>query len=778
MYSRQYLSVDTFEAAVTTSNAGTGIVTVIRESYGGADADFGYEMQGIPIASTMSTFLGFKESCLPQPGSRVLCMKFNSTYCYILGVIPEQSMGVKNIPLRGMLGAGDAANDQANNQGLSERISMVTDAQKPSDVVDGEHVVSNEFGVLLGLYQQLANLKASELSQIQCFLLDDLVRIISHNFQHYTALGEYNIYHDGKRIMAEFGATHLPKESYGSTNSPTFQTSEGASPDDSQDHYTIQQDERIKAIERFKIFLGGLGDFLNIFLVKPADEPRKLDPESSVSEPDRGLFNMQVGTDGALHLRSLKEVFIEKTNWIRVPLRKAAPDDPKGDDAENIEYEKKEKFQFDDSYKYIGNPLTYSLQLRDYVAYVNEKLGYQNFKKHEKDFEVNDSPGKEKKIAACDEVDDETKLNLTDYQLRTAGVYLMPNGGITIRDAWNSAIVLEGGNIYLQPAKDLMSLPLRHNIVKAGASSTIACRKHMDFSCSEEGIRIKAQKSMYAYSHEGGIVLESNGDTDTPGQPSPKSEAIEKVGGIVLKAKLSIYNYAEKDIYSYAKKKLFLEAEKEIAAAADKVILLGKKSFLILAKKSIRVVSRVSTWLLSKGKVICGGASKTLIGHKDMRIGMKISKAHKPEGLVDITSLIDGLAVDPLIDTTYDEIYKLTTFSKGGWQDFKDLIFKFLKSTKWGKLEKEDYILGSLAQQDDLKTGNYSLETWEEKEINETYPYPGKEKGENFYLKPGELKNLETSQEGKDLSCKADAQSSPGQAEPKSMFKDYKVQSP
>lgn len=779
MYIREYQSADVFTAVVITNNAGTGIVSVIRESYGGAEADFGFEMQGIPLGSTIATYLGFKESCLPQPGSRVVCIKFASTHCYIVGVIPEEALGGEAIPLRSMLGAGDASNDSANNQGITDRISIVTDLQKPSDVVDGEHVVSNEFGVLLGLYQQLANLKGSELAQIQCFLLDDLVRVVSHNFQHYTALGEYNIYHDGKKIMAEFGATHLPKESYGATDSPTFQTDEGASKDDSKDHYKIEGDERLKAIERFKIFLGGLGDFLHIFLVKPAEEARKLDPGSSVSEPDRGLFNMHVGTDGGLHLRSLKEVFIEKTNWIRVPIRKAAPDDPKGDDAGELNYEKKKKFEFDDSVKYLDNPFAYSLQLKDYVAYVNEKLGYQNFKTHEKDFDVNDSIGKEKKIPEIDEIDEETKLNLSEYKLRTAGIYLMPNGGITIRDAWNSSIVLEGGNIYLQPAKDLMSLPLRHDIVKAGGSVSIASRKHMDLSSTDEGIRLKAEKSAYIYSNKGGIVLESAGNEDTPG--TPEEEALEYVGGIVLKSALGIYNYAAGNILNYTVKDFYIEATEALYAVGSNVVLFGKKGFLVLAKKGFDLISKTTTTLMSVGNAMFGGIGATSLGMKDQKLGIKATPkfgwldGKPPEGVVNFQSYYDGYEADKQMNETFDSLLKFTVFEEK--QKFEDLKFRFLKSLKYNLSDEEDCIVGSLAQQDDLVSNALKLETWTEKEVNETMPFPGKEKGEKYYFSPGKLTNLEKSPDDKDLINKADSKEKmEDKAKKVSLFTEYKVQ--
>lgn len=758
-----------FTGVVITSNSGSGAITVINEAYAGfagADANM---MQGTMIAGTMSSFLGFKEVLLPQPGSRVLCIKSSSKNCYIVGMVPQENMAFDALPARCMLGAGSALGDKANRKGHLDNTSSIQDNRNPADVVDGEYVVSNEFGVLLGLYQQMAHLKASELAQVQCHLLDDLVRVISHNFQHYTAIGEYNIYHDGKALMAEFGATHKPGESYGRPavndkgEKPVFaKDSPPKKPDDETDFYKFEEDERIKAIERFKIFLGSVGDFLHLFLVRPdPDEARILDPDKTPKKPDTGLCDIHIGTDGGMHLRSVKEIFIEKTNWIRVPLRKAAPDDPKGDDASKLSYEHKDKFTFNDQYKYLGNPFTYALQIRDYVAYVNEKLNYQNFKKHEKDFYVNDEISKETKLSSIGPVDSETDLNLQQYQLRTAGIYLMPNGGITIRDAWNSAIVMEGGSIYLQPAKDLVSQPLRSNIVKAGAHINMACKGQVDISSTEGGLRLKSEKAQYFYSHNSGVIIEANGSKDTPGSPDPEQEAVEDIGGIVLKSKLSIYNYAEKNVVSYAKQQILLQSLLNLDMVANtELTVYGKQNMQLFSDSSIILYADDSITQVSDGTVAIAGAVTTALGQKDQNLGVMYDK---DSIFIDILK-----GVIPVSDVTSqlvdfkkyrEELLKQTTFQKE--DNFDKLKFKFLKSDKYKVDPEKDSLPTTLAQQDDLLTSNYSLKEWTETEVNESLPYPGKDLFTNFYYKAEKPVNLEKNSLGKDYSSKAKSEKDP-----------------
>lgn len=772
-----------FTAVVITSNAGSRTAIISRESYSNEDApDGGNNLQGIFVSSALSSFFGFKDSSLPQPGTRVLCVANTGSTCFILGTIPQENLKLDSLPQRATLGQKNALDDQANRMGHVENTSVINENRRCADVVDGEYVIGNEFNVLLGLYQQMAQLKASELAQVQCFLLDDMVRIVSHNFQHYTALGEYNIWHDGKRLMAEFGATHKTGEIYGQpavnsdSTKPTF-TEEGThTTDDKSDFYKIQEDERIKAIERFKIFLGSVGDFVHLFVVRPDPEETRKNDLKPPNKPDTGLCDVHLGTDGGIHVRSVKEVFIEKTQWIRVPQRIAYPEEKEGDDARTLEYEQKEKFEFKNDHKFKGNPFLYSLQIRDYVAYVNEKLNYQNFKTHEKDFYVNDDIGKENKLNEFGPIDKETKLELQDYQLRTAGIYLMPNGGIAIRDAWSSAIVLEGGNIYLQPAKDLISQPLRHNIIKAGGFMSIASKWDIDFSTTKGGFRVKSKNAHYFYSKDGGVVFQTDGTSDTPGTPDPETMAIEKIGGIVFKSKLGIYNFAEKVIMNHSKDKILFESMKHIDLRSKQdITFYPDKRIWFLTDEDLLIYSPKSLHLIAGNQVNVAGTSGTNLGQKDDNLGIMYDTdsifIDILKGVIPTEEFKGGL--DQLKEAK-KELLKLTTFST--LEKVEKLKFKFLKSNQYGQLsDQEDAIPMTMAQQEDLSTSLYSLQDWEEEEVNESLPYPGKDKFEQFYFKGEKPKNLETNPLGKDSSNKADAEPETGNITLASL-KQYKVQ--
>jgi hypothetical protein len=583
--------------------------------------------------------------------------------------------------------------------------------------------------------------------------------------------------------MAEFGATHKVTEAYGSPavssdkgNIETFGHTKKHSPDDSDDFYELKQDERMRAVERFKMFLGSVGDFLQLFLVRPNPQaPRVLNGDVDEETTETGLWNLHVGTDGGVHMRSVKEVFIEKTNWIRVPVRKYAPDDPEGDDAQKLDYEPKKPFEFNKDFNYKGNPFAYALQIRDYLAYINEKENYQNFKSHEKDFFVSDDVDKEENVDKFTQIDQETTSSVNQYQLKTAGIYLMPNGGITIRDAWNSSIVMEGGNVYVQPAKDLVMQPLRNNIVKAGGFINMACKYHLDLSSSEEGLRIKTDKSQYFYSDNGGVVVEANGTRDTPGSPSPIEEAIDYVGGIVFKSKLSIYRYAENDILDYSKRQLLMQSTGTVDIVANQAASLYGKENLSLFSDGMLLSMAQNTLTLAEGGAMMAGAGSTVLGQKDQNLGVTYDYENSPfvdiiKGVLDTSSLSAELGK---AKEGKDDLIKRTTFE---FEDnFDALSFKFLSSNRYRVVKEQDAIPMTIAQQDSELSELYNLTEWEEKEINSTLPYPGKELFEEFYCFSEGVVNLEKKDVSKDYTNIANPDSKPGEIKLESLSK-YKTQ--
>jgi len=740
-----------FIGIVSSSDAATYTIQV-----DGLGAENKGLLQGIPLVGVFASTLGFK-SCDPIPvGISVLCYKISSDICLVLGMIPDHDIANTRFFSRACLNTADPSGDEQNTVGYNQDSTkkITTNHNRPTDVVEGEHIIANELGVLVGLMQELAILKGSELAQVQCFLLDDLVRVISHNYEHFSALGEYKIWHDGKVIQAEFGATHLSQETLGvaqvvPNNKPVFaKDGENPSIDDKSDYYKITEDERIKAIERFKVFLGRLSDFVHMFMVCPdKNAVRTLNGEIT-GNFDTGLMDWYIGLDGRVSLRSATAISIEKTNWIMVPHRVRNPEDPEGDDCENVEFDKKDPFKFDNNYKYRNNPTLYALQLRDCNAYLQDFSNYKNWFKQEKDFKLSKSPTKqETALREISQVDKDTITNYVDYVLRKSGVFLMDNGGVTIMDAWGSAIVMEGGDIRHQPARDYVVQPMRNYLVKAGQFASICAKKDLDFSSTDGGFRVKTKKVQHLYSHEQGIILQSEAQTSS--EPTPTDEAYSEFGGIMLKSKSSVYTYADK-IFDRAALQALYKGEGLTLESVDKALnIKSKNSINVVGEKDVNLLSKANMNVIAISSLQAAGAH-TNIGRKDTIVGLiphKGSIGGPMDGVLDLA--VYQSIIDQLSGIDYQQqMSPFTTDDK-----FKDIKFHFLTSDKY-KLQSgsEEHIPMTIAQQDDESFGFLSLTAWQEQEVNGTLPFPGKDKFDKYYIK-SETKNLQ-SLHGQDIYSK------------------------
>lgn len=734
-----------FLGLVSSSDAATYTIQVEPRGPGSSGL-----MQGIPLLQVFATTLGFKECPIYAVGARVLCYSIDSFNCYIFGIVPQADLGNLGFFSRASLGTEDSNSQDKDSNTLGYRnqaLKMMTmNAQRPTDVVEGEHVIANELGVLMALLQEVAILKGSELAQIQCYLLDDLVRLISHNFSHWTSMGEVNVWHDGKALMAEYGATHLSRESMGvpqiTDKEESIFAEDGDKPkaDDSQDYYKITEDERIKSIERLKMFVGRLGDFLHLYLARPDDEAKRDLSGDMTGNFDRGLLDVHVSTEGRLNVRSVIGIAIEKTNWIKVPLRVRTPEDPKGDEADDITFEDKKPFEWDNTYKARENPVGYFLQLRDCLAYVQDKYNYLNFAKYKKDFKLSKSPSdNEKNLSGCKDIDPHTKYEFNDYKLRHSGIYLMDNGGMMIKDAWGSAIVMEGGDISLQPARDLISQPMRHDVTKAGHSISLAAKKHIDISSTEEGFRLKTKKIQHFFAKDQGIILQT--DTKGSNKPSPEGSAYDMFGGILIKAAdAGVFTYGKK-IYDYSQQESLYKAAKTITIESENsdLWLLPKNNLYAIPTGNFIAAPDGDITIVTGGSATFGGAGSTSFGKLGQTVGLIPKPGGVPmEGVIpvdDITAAIQSIR-ETLSDTAEEMMYPFSSQSV-----FDNVKFRWLASTKYDLKANEDFIPQTIAQQDDKAFGFLTLETWTEEEIESTLPFPGKEKFETYYL-TCELKNI------------------------------------
>lgn len=759
-----------FYGTVTSADPATKVVLVAPAGPGQAQV-----MQGLVLAQVLSSAIGIKESHQPPIGANVYCAALTHTRCVILGILPEaDGTGAEsNLTSRSILGGGTAMEHESarNDYGKDAFKIYTSNLQRPTDTSAEDLVYSNEYGVLLGLFQFLATLKASELAQVQCFVLDDLVRIVSHNYEHLHSMGEFKITHDGKSLNIELGVTHRPDESLGipsEQNSQILHTGQ-TSFDDSKQLYQI--DDTTKGIERLKAFVGHLGDFVNVMLTLPGNQPVKLNGETP-EVPETGLLQLKTHLDGLFVLRSAKGIVLEKTNWIRVPSRIRRSEDPLGDDAAELDYGSTETFEFDDSYTYESQPFLYFLQLRDYLAYTNEVIGYHKFKKHEKDFSINNEYTKERPLSGVTFVDPVTGAA---YRRKTSSIVLMPNGGVAMQDAWGSGIAMEGGNIYIQPAKDLVLQPMRNLIGKIGDNISLAARREIDISSTSGGMRLKTDKAIYLYSKDSGIVLHADGLARSE-NVLPEDDAPAFVNGIVFKAPSNGVYSTSKYAHHKISETSIIDAKLNYIKSSADVVITAESSLISHAEKRILMTSNGGITAFAEDSASWIGNTSTVIGKEGQTFGLVTLDDDLKFPVNGILSE-DNSGAD-FFKSTRDEIERLderldlekVIIGFKTDEEFDTVQFRFLNSSRYNLLDGEDVVPQTLAQQEEtVQQGLHQLTPWEEVAVNDTYPFPGADNAELFATV--ELKNIDII--GGDFINKTDGTGSGQTNQLKDVFKQY-----
>jgi hypothetical protein len=180
-------------------------------------------------------------------------------YWIILGItaLPATSNeDTQAFPLTGVTGVGGDG-DNKNQNKSSGNFRNATD---PKDLIPGDWAQMGQEGQNIAvLGGGVTQMSSGPLASISTHLLNDKVRIVSRNYEHYTDMGETKILNDDGRVNMSF-------------RGGTDQRSETGS---DEERYTVRMD------------LGAVGDVFNLEFTTPKGQT---------------LFKMHVDADGACEL--------------------------------------------------------------------------------------------------------------------------------------------------------------------------------------------------------------------------------------------------------------------------------------------------------------------------------------------------------------------------------------------------------------------------------------------------------------------------------------------
>jgi len=660
-----------------------------------------------------------------------------SDYGYILGAVPSVTQGapsaaqIQTSPLLAYLlspesGASlwsEAAYSQPQED-TQNQDKLIANSQRPGDSLPGDWGKANVHGVMVAILGLLATMKASDRAKIEFHVLDDLVRLTSGQYQHFSALGETHIYNDGGLVSFEFAGSPHDLEAHGLdelVEDGIFEASDRDKKYLVTDFKMRTPGQTVK--RRVQAFFGALGDVFQLFLGKPAPGVETYERQELI----QGLFHLHLDGSGRLGISAANGISLRRADRIPVPKKIREPWDPTGDkpEDEDFEIEPKKPFEYSAAYPFARN-----LQLHDSEEWLL-KHSYRPFDRLPKDWHT---PQHGEVAAPADEYDPLNKAheNFSKYDGREAGVFVEADGSVVIRDSWGSEIYMRGGNVMITCPGDVVTAPGKNIVQLGGRDVIIKARNSIDASATEGDVRLKAHRNFQAYS-KGGVLIESASERRGHGFVAGSTGEDVHSGGIVLKAANSRIFLWGKMVHLAAKTQLVIEA---IAGALGSIIMAAGN--LLGYAKRVSLVGEDGSSSLELGR------SAALTGRSAVLQGVRSAGVYRgdrvavPLRWVETNSEPAQRQVDrnePLYASYVGSDGWLSSYSESGREPIE---FTFRGQAQYGTgaasetdPDAADFLVYEAPWQYMKKTGHPmiagSATEWVEEKINETYPWPGRE---------------------------------------------------
>jgi hypothetical protein len=650
----------------------------------------------------------------------------------------------------------------------------------PDDAMPGDGGWINEFGCMMGVLRTMSAIRASDLAKVEAYVMDDLLNIVGHNLNVFSALGECRVRNDHGRISLEFLAAGTQAESMGapdgSDRAPLgqekavdrdgkFETSNPPVNDAARGSQgplgNLSDADCAVGRWRLKAFMGALGDFFQLFLCSPNKHFGTLATPDQY--PDTGLFQAQLDTSGQMVIRNMAGMgFYKSASPIPVPKKQHELDDPAGD--KEITQEEKKAFEFD-----AENAMGASCQVRDYFAYLFNKFGNQRMKDQPKDYVIPEAadapaPGQQpgppvlggfafQNIRMTDKIGDTNTPGSGPVNFRRGDTWIMilPDGSVSIRDKWASSIEMRGGHIIISAAKDIQFVAGRNIVQMAGQDVDVRARDSIDLTTSEHDIRLKAQQAVQIHSEKNGILINSNGSAGKVdyGSEDGRGEKF-KLPGIVIKSK-------DQNVYIDAKKmninvETSFKLDGRTAGAFPRtffhtrsVLIWGEANTGLILKNHSDYVQLTQGRIKNSQHITCEGritaaknilTKESFLGEGSVRVANRCSAGG---GLFTLGTCTAANRHNAQPQGPYEapQVGEITPLASSASTFFDQSIWD--EQQKPLELTDLDKLTFSFRTQDEYssKDGKWyetfwqrevsGLVSWEEHEIDGRYPYPGKE---------------------------------------------------
>lgn len=502
-------------------DAGRTYTGVITETYHGDNL---YTVKVDKLNSTVTCqwavgifapLVGIRSNYLPPVGTRVVVLKSSDDPSWIISCVPNEIYDSQNGSSRTMTGEDVSAKPyEAKFKGLG------LSTAKANDMLEGEFELTNTFGVAIQLLTTLITMKASDRAKVEAFVLNDMVRIVSDTFKHFTCFGDLQIYNDG-RLNCKWDGTSYEHEAWGILE-----------PGDQK----VEVDRRKVAFEntteanfmdtgrwRFSHFVGFLGNFIHTFITDPTTTLSSIAEDALRS----GKARVHINNDGSILMQSVADIALERVCRIVMPVEKKRPDDPEGVKADEFNQLDQSYLKIWDFGQNMKNAHHSAYQLRQYARWLSCFHSYARFLQLDKEWSIpkeTDLPtpswfNKEQDV-------EDANGGKVDYYDAYATIRIMRDGSIVIWDAAGSAISMVKGNLQLSSSRHIEMDAAGDIRISAGQNIYIKARRNIEISAIVGGLVLKARTWWKALCEWGTVWIKSDAvDPENEAVPTPENPA-------------------------------------------------------------------------------------------------------------------------------------------------------------------------------------------------------------------------------------------------------------
>ena len=463
------------------------------------------DLSGVLMAAPVfGGLLGYNVRCRITPGTSVELSYGHPSFIH--AVIPKNSDDFLNAKNRSMMWGDVVEKSTGELNNFSEA---------PEDMLDGEVEIGNLFGVAMSFLTTLIKMSAGDRAIVECHLVNDMVRIISSQYRHFSGLGHELIFDHGRPTM-ERGWSSYRHEVAGKINEKdAIAELKG----DEVDRESLEA-ERVTKTGRHRLveLIGFAGDFIHSFVADPPTTAANMVADTQTSS---GKSWIHRNSDGTVIIQSVADIRLERVCRIPVPARIASHEDPKITKERKYEELAKEFITLPD----LGtlednNAFRAAYHIRSYSRWLARYHAFARLLQLDKEYKVDSESETEEPSWSSKERDKDSANASVKYYDTYACVTIMRDGSIVLHDGYGASVVMSNGNLQLSASRHIDIEAAGDIRMVAGGSINMKARRNVEIGADSGGIILNSYAWFKVLCERGSLWLRSDADTRKDAEPA------------------------------------------------------------------------------------------------------------------------------------------------------------------------------------------------------------------------------------------------------------------